>query len=324
MARIESVWTNNTWNTMGTVTRSIEKATGVGLSTIIQDHPQLLAAAVLSMVETKLTVGMDGRKPIQTTTARGYVSGALSLLEGAVPDDLDVAPILRAYMRALAKDGAMIPNCQARPLQKDQIQAILADPTVPLGIRAVLFVCWKTASRVADALNLELPLEYDPAASQLLTWFRHSKTATQHQYSERFIAIVDWSEPNSTKPPDDVLRLLTEHRPGGTARLESIIGGLSYTQLAKHLKLIVPREVDVNPLQPSLLESYTAHSPKRGSLQLLWALQPILGLDLAKIQLLGSHKTEAGAQVSETSMRYAGNMLSVARCLGTQDLTKHL
>ncbi|PHQ79644.1 MAG: hypothetical protein COB65_12335 [Thalassobium sp.] len=217
--------------------------------------------------------------------------------------------------------GVMIKH-QARPLRKHQVQAILADQSVPLATRVIVFICWKTASRVADARGLELPLEYDPSRKQMLAWFRHSKTAMEHQYAERFITVIDWSESESTKPTQDVIDYLTDQTRSGT--MESNSPEVTYPKLAKVLSMVPVENVQVNPLQPELLESYTAHSMKRGALQHLWSLQQERNISMTKIQLLGSHKPESGDTISEMAIRYTGYFMTTARSLGTQDLTRIL
>ena len=157
----------------------------------------------------------------------------------------------------------------------------------------------------------------------MLAWFRDSKTASEHQYAERFITLIDWGGPESTVPSPDVLVELTKARPG-PRRLRECLPGASYHKIAKALNLLDVEEMEVHHLQPTLLESYTAHSVKRGALQHLWKIQPEHDLDLAKIQMLGSHKAESGNVVTETAVRYAGAMMQIARTLGSQVLTRLL
>ena len=324
LARIERVYADSTWRSMSQLLTSTRQATGVDFSDrLTREHPSLMGAALLTMVETKLTHGMNGRDPIRLSTAATYVRQAIGLMERLHPTDIDIVPIMRMYARSLAKDGAGIPTAQARPLEQDQVKAVLRDPSVPIEIRALIFLCWKSASRVADVQNLQLPLTLDHRNKQMLAWFRDSKTAREHQFDERFITVVDWSDKRGIVPTDDVIAFLCQEREVRRS-LISLYPKATHQGLAKVLKTIAPKAIPVDPNQPELLEKYTSHSLKRGALQHLWRLQPTLDLDLTKIQRLGSHKAEGGSLIGENAIRYSGAMFLTARSLGSQELTKLL
>jgi hypothetical protein len=323
IARLEASRSASSWSSMRTLIRGVEQSSSTDFRALAAANPDLLAAAILTMVETKLTVGMNGRDPIKASTAKGYVESAIALLKNAVPAELCVQQILKEYSIALSKQGASMPTSQARPLSKEEVQLFNANTSIPLEIRLFSFLAWKSASRGADVLSLTLPIKIHRDVKQFLLWFRQSKAATEVSYGERFLVVVDWNSPTSTAPTEDMLHLL-EYPPLPGASFATNFPIVTYKRIAQALTSLPDRHIEIGPDQPQLLEARSIHSWKRGGLCLLWTLQEQEHLSLSKIQLLGSHKPENGDQVSATHLRYTGNMIETARALGTQNLTRLL
>ncbi|KAJ9436747.1 hypothetical protein DIPPA_28398 [Diplonema papillatum] len=75
------------------------------------------------------------------------------------------------------------------------------------------------------------------------------------------------------------------------------------------------------------MRRYSAHSIKRGAVTRLFDLIASgVSIPLCSVHRLAKHEEPGGTEgaISETTIRYGGNLLALARVLGTAKATKHL
>lgn len=285
-----------------TVLSHASRRSGLSPLELLTMYPNVISAALMMELES-----MIFKEKIAKSTAATYASQAQRMLRrvpGVPPEDLQV---LKDYIHALNRDGAKIPQRQAPPLTKTQLQSLLISPRAQsnLRLRAVLWVAWKTCSRIDEVIKLPLPLERPTHQELLIKWEGATKTSTVHPHAPRFHTILSWNHSDSTTPDAEVLRLLTEG--SGTVGL-----GLSTRDVHKALESTFPGM------------HHTAHSVKRGAIDFLWSLKQDQ-VPVEVIEMVAKHQSAKAAPLGEIHLRYlTHNVSNAVRRLGSHLATMRL
>lgn len=314
--RLQSLRAPSTWKGYRTVANWATRWLNCDLDTLLYEAPDEASYVFLAGMERQLAASS-----LSLGTVRKYVSSFRRLLQGSAtvpPEDLE---ILLDYSKALVRDGANMPALWAIPLPRRIVRQALKDPTLPLEVRAALYLAWKTASRWDDVVGLSLPLQYQRDRSQLLVRFLdNTKTSVSDPFAGRFIALVDWSRLEGTPPSPEILKLLTT----STRRL---CPDWDTHRMNVYLAQIeVPAEA-MEPPPPEGIQyrtHFTCHSIKRGADRHLWVHgflekydQPEERLDPEIIERICKHLNPRGEKLGSTTLRYAPDPYIAALALET-------
>lgn len=224
---------------------------------------------------------------VTAQTQHGYAS-TLSALFGRLGLPNGLLSLMAAALRA---QGALIPLHQARPMQREQLEQLL--PTLGRRDAVAMALAWKTASRWSDIQRL--------IGRQVLL-------ATPEEI------IIDFSDRTKT----------SRSRPFAP-QLLVVVRGRWTAAIAEVLSRLLPQEpltqlttADVEELLRPL--GLTAHSIKRGALNLVAAAAEEGRVDPSVLPLLARHKTDSPL-VQASVIRYVSNKPALARVLGTQHAT---
>lgn len=222
------------------------------------------------------------------------MSGTFRFLGWERQDLLTLASALRAQ-------GAALPIDQAKPMRKVDLEQWIQTLSHPW-LRLTAMVCWKTASRWGDVVNLE------------------KAHYIQAQDDE---VIVSWSTLPKGRRADPY-----------TPSMYTVIHGHWTTEIAQLIRAS-PENIPLCPWTTDKLDSefkkcelmkeYTAHSFKRGAASHVIQELQRLSIEMrpAEFSVLLKHKLTYDLLAS-SDLRYPEAGPGLARMLGTQNLTKLL
>ena len=219
----------------------------------------------------------------------------LSAMMGKLGMETSPLSIMGTSLRAA---GAEIPSRQAEPMAKEDL--VKWAKTQKVNVRLALMICWKTASRWGEVATL---------------------SSEQVNVISRNEVIVDWA----TNPKG------RKRNPFYPGRWAVIVGDLveeiasDNIQLGKYERLTEwgTAKLVQEWRREKYMKKYSAHSIKRGAISRLFE-QLASGEDIREelISRLAKHSTTAA--LSNTTIRYGGNPVALARALRTSEVTIHL
>jgi hypothetical protein len=217
-------------------------------------------------------------------------------------------PVLDLVMSGLAVESNEAPIKQAVPITPEQLnfladKAWQADPTGRLSLS--LYIAWKTASRWSDvtALTKENFIEFDHQQHQVVIQWGRTKTNRREKYRASMVTVLqDDDHPATLHLLQRTLRSLTKTTPlcpFSTSRLRAFMRRFPETA------------------------TLTAHSIKRGALEMLAGFAASGQLPARLIPLLAKHK-DALHDFPAATLRYINSKAQLGRMLRTQDATRLL
>jgi hypothetical protein len=213
-------------------------------------------------------------------------------------------PVLDLLSTALSVQAAHEPLQQARPVSHELgLRALQQDRTGRLW--AALWVAWKTASRWDDVIHLTRRsfILVDTEAKQVIVeWGLTKSTRRQHFRPSSFTVIQDDTTFASITQLQAVLSRLKKEQPLTMMTTAQLRTWFRTMPDAKHL---------------------TAHSIKRGAIDVLIRHAADGNLDARYIPLLAKHR-DVQSEYPTTTLRYVSDKAAMARMLGTQHATRLL
>lgn len=235
----------------------------------------------------------------------------------------------RLLIKSFASNGGLIAQNQAPPMTKAQMLTFAAKhPSQKLP----LYLAWKAVLRWDDVkTNLTIANFLKITASEIVIDFgEKSKTGRHQPYTpSRFVVI----EGDLTKEIAQMLSQYTssvkkvrilrkDPRPGSkTSTASNTFTTWTTSKFEQELSKIFPNQ------------GLRAHSPKAGALAHLMNNVPADEMDLKIFEIVAKHNTKYDKKINPTTVRYLCRpkqaegklaMISLARQLGTQKLTKYL
>lgn len=209
-------------------------------------------------------------------------------------------PILRLLAKGLRGEGALVPTHQANPITREHLLA-LAESFPPPDAAAVL-LAWKTASRWDEISRLTTDhLIHRSDAEIVIDWMQDTKSSRLDPHRATNLTVVrgEWT--------DRIHRSLSTvpH-----ARLTQI----TYDDLILRMTEMFPEQ------------KYTAHSIKRGALEMATIAAAEHQVPPQTLDLLAKHKP-TNPPLESTTLTYLGSKkgkAAAARLIGTGNLTRHL
>lgn len=196
--------------------------------------------------------------------------------------------LLSSYIAGLRAMGAEIPNRQAAPITRQELENIVC----PTSVRVALMIAWKTASRIDEVAKLKPESIVLSTPSEVIIWFGcHTKTSRQRPFMPQLFQVIRGEQ---TEFIHNNLQKAFEEWP-------------TTATIARHLP-----------------HPYTMHSIKHGAAEALLKLAGEGKVDINLIPMVLKH---ASAQkiLSETTVRYMSqNKADLARTFRTGDVTQHL
>ena len=245
-------------------------------------------------------------------TAKGEGSALKQVLVRLFPS----APtsFLDDYLAALG-DAEAKSITQALPMPKTLFWEMMSKISHP-ELYTVLFLTWKTASRVADIRELKKAQIIKVSNKELLVVFHHTKSCRNGEWSPDHVILVQ----HSTGIPPIVTKFI------GQLKKHSPLTKMTSGRVCRLLQMV---PVDLawrhNLLRLSwanLRRKFTAHSLKRGALHELWGQAAEGNVSTKLIPFLAKHKTDW--EIPAVGVRYAPNLLQFARTLGSDQATRLL
>ena len=220
-------------------------------------------------------------------TQHSYAS-ALSALFSRLGLPNGVLAMMAAALRA---QGALIPRRQAAPATREHIERLITQ--LPRRSATAIALAWKTASRWSD-INRLLGRQVLVATPEeiVLDFSDRTKTSRSRPFAPQLLVVIRgrWTPQIAA-----VLRQLRPSEP---------LTRLTTAQVGDMLR----------PL------GLSAHSIKRGALDLVAAAVEEGRLEASVLPLLARHKTDH-PPVQASVIRYVSNKPALARALGTQHAT---
>jgi len=201
---------------------------------------------------------------------------------------------LTLYRKGLVALGALTPKRQAIPIPKSTVYGLVASlRRTNRKAYYALILAWKTASRLGEIVTLTRDqLVFLPALKHIIVIWRQATKGTR---------MNPWAEYMFTVIAGTFVEELMELRQAPLGRL---FPGMTVSSLSQ----ILP-------------DPYTAHSVKRGAAQVLVDAVSAGKLTAEVLQRVLKHRSENGS-ISSVTLRYiAGNVVSTALMLGTQNAT---
>jgi hypothetical protein len=300
--RISNSTASSTRSGARTVMNHVSKRAGIPPLQLLQSFPHVISSNL--MVELEYLIAND---KIALSTAASYADQAYQILRrtpGVPKENLDE---LKIFTKGLNKSGAKIPLRQAPPITKEQFLTLLAHPTVRdnLPLRAVLFVSWKTCSRIDESRRLQRGLKRIAEQELLLEWGSATKTSALNPFAPRFKTVLSWAHYDSTIPDPELLSYLTT----GSGTLAP---GMKTSDVARTLKLVLGNN------------QLGGHSIKRGSLDHVWSLKEDPP-PMEAIEMVAKHQSPKNAPLGETHLRYlTGSTANAVRRMNSHLVTRRL
>ncbi|KAJ9445329.1 hypothetical protein DIPPA_24014 [Diplonema papillatum] len=202
---------------------------------------------------------------------------------------------------ALRNSGAAVPQAQAVPVDRATlVQWALAQAPA---VKMCALLAWKTASRWAEVAAL---------------------SSTQFLLVTPEEIVVDWEQTPKGR----------RRNPFKPSRFAVIVGLLT-SELAEMFRTSAPFDrlclltttgLDAMWARTPEMQRYSAHSIKRGAVTHLFGLIATgAPIPLHLVDRLAKHEEPGGLEaISETTIRYGGDPLALARVLETAKVTSHL
>lgn len=285
---ISNIWANTTWASRASLMVRLQQHCDTN-----NLHHLPFGAQAAAMVSSLTNVQIQG-KYSYAKTFRALASRL------AIP-----TPLLDMYIASLRVDGATIPTSQAVPASRAQarflIQQALREEDVFLA--AVLYLMWKTASRLDDVLHLKKEsLIYSDSTCFVIEWGQ-TKTSRGDPFR-----VSGWTVIEELLDP-----FMLDWIPTVFSRLrgQEPLTTITYTQFMRFLR----RFPETNSL--------SAHSFKRGAIGVLIEAAMQGKLEPRLVPIMAKHKDPLH-DFPVTTLRYAPNKVHLASLLGTQHATRLL
>ena len=249
-----------------------------------KEKPANASSAVLFVMATGVAV-------------QGLLSYAKSLSAVMGGIGIENGPLL-SLAAALRANGAAIPLEQATPMTSFDLVDWARGQE--LKTHLAMLVCWKTASRWGETAALSRDQFISVSPSEIIIdWFRTPKGRRANPYSPSRWTVIKGNHTEEIKILLDAMGEFKKLHPWDTSKLVKTFQ------------------------QDGRMKRYTAHSIKRGAishlLEVLASDQEQQGLTEGLISRLAKH---AGVSaLSDTTLRYGGNPIAMARALKTGDVT---
>ena len=200
---------------------------------------------------------------------------------------------LKNYSEGLLGQGAAVPKRQALAMARSDLEYFSIGQ--PPHLRWPLFLAWKTASRWDEIVQLTGSsfLKIDPQ-EVIIQWGRNTKTSRKDPFRATGFAVIHHNSP---------MTKLCEYL-GQFSDAEPITN-IETTTLNRIFK------------QFATMKKYSAHSIKRGAVDLLIKAAADGKLDPRLIPLLAKHKDDLMNFPSST-LRYTSDKVALAKMLKTQ------
>jgi integrase len=217
-------------------------------------------------------------------------------------------PVLDLLVAGLAVKANSEDPVQAVPATREQMTAAMARAwrTDPSGRLAMsLYIAWKTASRWSDVCSLRKAhfIEFDLRRHQVVIEWGTIKTNRRERYRPTAYTVVQ----------EDRYPLMLQ-------QLQRVVNDL---QPEQHLSPKTTAQIRAWFAADPITSRLTAHSIKRGALDVLLNVACQSKLDPRLIALLAKHK-DTLHEFPAATIRYLANKGNLARMLGTQKATKWL
>ena len=241
---------------------------------------------------SKRKLGCSVRVAVQ-----GLLSYAKSLSAVMGRIGIENGPLL-SLAAALRANGAAIPLEQATPMTSFDLVDWARGQD--LKTHLAMLVCWKTASRWGETAALSRDQFISVSPSEIIIdWFRTPKGRRANPYSPSRWTVIKGNHTEEIKILLDAMGEFKKLHPWDTSKLVKTFQ------------------------QDGRMKRYTAHSIKRGAishlLEVLASDQEQQGLTEGLISRLAKH---AGVSaLSDTTLRYGGNPIAMARALKIGDVT---
>lgn len=187
------------------------------------------------------------------------------------------------------------PASQAVPIKKSQVIELLRKTSDP-GRRVAFFLCWKTASRVADISPLKRENFLVLSAEEIIIHFTAGKVLSKHPFKSYAVVIIH---------DKDSMKFVVDHVSKfqvGTLVFPHFSTPVAYTALKK--------------FNPDL----SAHSFKRGAIDVLADRVAEGVIPVTLLSHLAKHSSPEEC-LSETTVRYINNPVKVGRIFHTERAT---
>lgn len=207
-------------------------------------------------------------------------------------------PVLDMYAAALRASGGTIPMHQAVPAQCEQVdRLLLRAQLVSPRVLAALFLLWKSAARFDEISRMTGSSFIHIAPDEIIVeWLDRTKTSRADPFR-----VSCWTVVRHNAPMTQIADTLRELQP------EEPLLDWTTQQFASWVQ------------QEDSTQQLSAHSFKRGALDVLAGRAAAGDIDIKLLPLLAKHKWTDDFPC--TTLRYIGDRVALARMLRTQDAT---
>ncbi len=287
------MWAASTWQQRRSLLQRLER--------FLLQHKELQSAPMGMQIAAFITASTTTRP--STKLSYGKQLRALAKKTGTTS-----TPVLDLVLSGLSVTASSAEIHQATPATKQQIITLMKSlkerqSTSHTRLALALFLAWKTASRWSDIVALKKKNVLEITATQAVIEWGETKTTRRDRFRPTGWTVVEEKKyPALLIELQQQLDLMNDNEP------------LTTTTTAQLRQLFRS-----NPATQQL----TAHSIKRGALDVLLTAAANKKLDPRLIPLLAKHK-DCASQFPATTIRYLANKPNLARMLGTQKATKLL
>ena len=286
------MWATSTWAQRHALLQRFEKH--------VQAHPQLQAQPIGLQMAAFVTASTTTKASTKLSYAKQLRALAKRLGKQT--------PVLDMTIAGLTVSANSIEPTQATPATRREMTAAMEraweyDQSGRLAVS--LYLAWKTASRWSDILSLSTRnfVEFDHRRNQVVVEWGTIKTNRRERYKPTgWVVVQEDRYPHMLRQLEQVVQALQPEQPLAPKTTAQLRTWFSRHQATQRL---------------------SAHSIKRGALDVLLEYACKGKLDPRMIALLAKHKDEAN-QFPAATLRYLANKGNMARMLGTQKATKLL
>ena len=290
--QVSSIWAESTWATRAALWSRLQQFSA---ENNITAWPLGVRAVAFISNQTQLN----------PTTAYNY-SRTIAALAHCFGKPV---PLLELYSSAVRAAGAGTPIKQAVPLTRPLVRTLIlrALESNDHRLATAMYLAWKTASRWNDVLNLtkESLIHFERSATESTVVIEWGPTKANRQ---RQFRVDGWTV---------VVELMNHEAIDMTRRVfDSLQPGERLTTVStENLRNYMKRFQDT--------AQFTAHSFKRGAIDVLVTCASMGLLDVRLIPIMAKHKDDLHS-FPATTLRYAPNKVHLAKMLGTQSATRLL
>jgi hypothetical protein len=259
---------------------------------------------------SKVIEYLDAKRRVSGSSVALKAAQAIVAYASRLPTPVNLQ-IMRDFSTACRHEIGDRPKMQAFPLPKNALPLVLDRFQGNPRLRTVLFIAWKTASRLGEVTPLQRQAFLIINDETVLIDYLVTKTNRAGSWRGDHLVLL--SQPASLPTWFlTVLRTLPEGEP---------LTNLTTSAIDKMLATIpLPQatwapEENLTAVRPRI----TAHSFKRGALAVLWEAAAAGQLELRLVAQLAKHKFEA--VIPDTTVGYAASKLQVALALGSHRAT---